>query len=406
MSVAVGIDIGAYKHAVAVCREGEREADRRTLEIGANRAGFQQLGRWMRALSEPVSVVVMESSGHYWFNLASHLQQGGLPVALINPLESKYFGKRRMQRSKSDPADARTLAALGMHDQPRVQTSLDQAELREAARFAMRLVREQAEVCQQIHRLIDLGFPELREAWDDPTCQSALAVLRKAPTARAVARLRPETLAGIKRPGEHRRAIGVAKAEQLHALAKESVAAPELEAQVAFEMRLLIQQYDFLERQICDAEARLATLVDGETARRLMTIPGVGPATAAALLAEIGDIWRFTDVDQLLAYAGVHPKEQSSGKKGQRPETSWTMAKTGNAYLRAAAYRIAIVGIQHNPVIRSYYARKRAAGKAPMNAVGHCMSKVLALVWGVWRSGRDFDPQHGEPTTLTRSYGI
>jgi transposase len=66
-------------------------------------------------------------------------------------------------------------------------------------------------------------------------------------------------------------------------------------------------------------------------------------------MAEIGDIHRFEDVDQLLAYAGVHPRERSSGKKGAIPETSWTMAKTGNAYVRVAAYRMAVVGIQHNP---------------------------------------------------------
>jgi len=397
MSVAIGVDIGAYKHAVAVCRSGEREADRRTIQIAANRAGFRQLAGWMGSLPEPVSLVVMESSGHYWYNLASHLHRAGIPVAVVNPLESKYFGKRRLQRSKSDKADARTLAALGMHDQPRVHRPLAQSELREAARFTMRLVREQAEVCQRIQRLIDLGFPELREAWEDPTCVSALAVLRKAPTAPAVSRLRLETLAALKRPGAGGRAIGRAKAEQLKTLAKESVAAPEMEAQVAFEMRLLIQQHDFLDRQIAEAETQLASLLDGETARRLLTIPGVGPATAATLLAEIGDIWRFADVDQLLAYAGVHPKEQSSGKKGERPETSWTMAKTGNAYLRAAAYRMAIVGITHNPVIRNHYARKRAAGKSAMNAVGHCMSKALSLVWGVWRSGQDFDPRHAEP---------
>jgi hypothetical protein len=62
------------------------------------------------------------------------------------------------------------------------------AELKEAARFAMRLVREQVQVCQRIQRLVDIGFPELREVWDDPTCVSALAVLRHAPTASAVAR--------------------------------------------------------------------------------------------------------------------------------------------------------------------------------------------------------------------------
>ncbi len=65
MSVAVGIDIGAYKHAVAVCRSSEREADRRTMQISANRAGFRQLASWMETLAEPVSLVVMESSGCY-----------------------------------------------------------------------------------------------------------------------------------------------------------------------------------------------------------------------------------------------------------------------------------------------------------------------------------------------------
>jgi transposase len=399
MSVAVGIDIGAYKHAVAICRPGEREAERKAVRISANRQGFGELEVWMASQAEPVGVVVMESSGHYWFNLASHLRRQGYPVAVVNPLEAKYFAKSRLQRSKSDPADARTLAALGMRDQPRTSEPLLGAELKEAARFAMRLVEEQGKVCQRIQRLVDIGFPELREVWDDPTCVSALAVLRKAPTATAVARMSLEKLAQVRRPGDGGRAIGPAKAGHLKGLAQTTVAAPELEAQVGFEMRLLIAQYDMLERQIAEADARAASLLDGDVARRLLSIPGVGASTVAVLMAEIGDIWRFNDVDQLLAYAGVHPKEQSSGKKGANPETSWTMAKTGNAYLREAAYRMAVVGIQHNPIIRSHYARKRAAGKSAMNAVGHCMSKALAIVWGVWRGGKNFDPAHGSAGT-------
>ena len=293
MSVAVGVDIGAYKHAVAVCRQGVREAERKALKISANRQGFEELEAWMARQPESVGMVVMESSGHYWFNLASHLRRRGYEVAVVNPLEAKYFAKSRLQRSKSDPADARTLAALGMRDQPRTSDPLVGAELKQASRFAMRLVREQAQACQRIQRLVDIGFPELREAWDDPTCMSALAVLRKAPTAKAVARLRLDTLAKVKRPGDGARAIGPAKAAQLKQLATESVAAPELEAQVTFEMQLLISQYDLYEQQITAAEKNLQNLLDGETARRLLTIPGVGPATAATLIAEIGDIWRF-----------------------------------------------------------------------------------------------------------------
>jgi transposase len=179
---------------------------------------------------------------------------------------------------------------------------------------------------------------------------------------------------------------------RLQAAAAGSIAVAELDAEVAFEVGLLLDQFDLLERQIEAADRRVAGLLDGETARRLQTIPGVGPSIAATLLAEIGDIGRFDDVDQLLAYAGVHPAERSSGKKGASPETAWHMSKAGNSHLRAAAYRMAIVGVAHNPVIAAHYARKRAAGKSKMNAIGHCMRKALSLVWGVWRGGQDFDP--------------
>ena len=391
----VGIDIGAYQHAVAVCRDGEVDAARRVVRIGAGRAGFDELDRLLESVA-PIERVVMESSGHYWFALASHLRRHEVPVAVINPVASKYFARRRMQRAKSDPADARTLAALAMVDRPRTRDALQGAELREAARFAMGLVQEQARVCQRILRLVDIGFPELREAYDDPGCASALALLRVAPTARAAARRRPETLAKARTAGGA--VVGPKKTALIQAAARTTVAPPELDQQVAFEMALLIAQHDFLERQIAQADARVAGLLDGALVRRLRTIPGVGPAIVATLIAEIGDIFRFDDFDQLVAFAGVHAAERSSGTKGADPETSWHMAKTGNAYLRAALYRMALVGTQHNPVIRHHYQRKRNEGKSKMNALGHCMKKALAIVWGVWRSGHDFVVPEGIPS--------
>ena len=383
----IGIDVGKRQHIAAICHQGEREARKTVFRFSADRAGLASLERWMGQQGE-IGRAVLESSGHYHLNLAAALQRQGVPVAVVNPIESKYFGKRRLQRTKSDPADARTLALLAMVDQPEPRDVLAGAELREAARFAMALVNERGRVCQKITRLIELGFPELEQAYDDPTCTSALAVLRQAPTAGAVARKRTATLALAARPGGGR-VIGAKKASQIHDLATDTIAAPELERQIAFQMRLLIAQYDLLSAQIAEAEAHLATLLDGELVRRLRTIPGVGPAICATLIAEIGDIRRFERFDQLVAYVGVHPAEKSSGETGG-PETSWRMSKAGNAYLRTALYQLAIVGIQHNPIIRTHYARKRAQGKSKMNAVGHCMKKGLAIVWGVWRSGEDF----------------
>jgi transposase len=369
-------------------------ADREVVRVSQSRAGFTGLDAWLERQAEPVTLVTMESSGHYWMPLASHLRRRDVPVAVVNPLAAKYFAKSRLARTKSDPADARSLAEMAMRDTPPARDPLAGVELRQAARFAMTLVTEQARVCQRLVRLVELGFPELGELFDDPTCRTAREVLRVAPTARAAARRRTATLANANGGPGHRR-LGTAKAERLQVAAADSIAVPELEAEVAFEVGLLLDQYDLLERQIADADARVAALLDGEIARRLQTIPGVGPAIAATLLAEIGDIGRFGDFDQLLAFAGVHPAERSSGRKGANPETAWHMSKAGNSHLRAAAYRMAIVGVQHNPVIAAHYARKRAAGKSKMNALGHCMRKALSIVWGVWRNGQDFDPNWG-----------
>ena len=93
-------------------------------------------------------------------------------------------------------------------------------------------------------------------------------------------------------------------------------------------VRSRLDQYDVLERQIADADRSAVSLLDD-------------------------DITRFTDLDQLLAYAGVHPAERSSGRKGSGPETAWHMSKAGNSHLRAAAYRMAVVGIAHDPVVAS-----------------------------------------------------
>jgi transposase len=392
--LTVGIDIGAKQHAVARCREGQDKADREVLRLSQDRAGYERLDAWLAGQAEPVGLVAMESSGHYWMALASHLRRQGVPVAVVNPLSAKYFAKSRLSRTKSDPADARSLALMAMRDRPVARDPLAGAELRQAARFAMTLVTEQARVCQRLVRLVELGFPELGELFDDPACRTAREVLRVAPTAAAARKRRVSTLAEANAGPGHRR-LGTTRAERLRAAAVRSIAVPELDAEVAFEVGMLLDQYDLLERQIADADVHVAGLLDSELARRLRTIPGVGPSIAATLIAEIGDIHRFHDLDQLLAYAGVHPAERSSGRKGAAPETSWHMSKAGNAHIRAALYRLAVVGVTHNPVIAAHYARKRSAGKSKMNALGHCMAKALSLVWGVWRNGTDFDPAWG-----------
>src|SRR5207244_9073636 len=94
------------------------------------------------------------------------------------------------------------------------------------------------------------------ELFEDPTCETALAVLRHSPTARSAGRRHLNTLANSVRPGGRRR-LGQVKAKRLQELARETIAPPELDAQAALEVQLLIEQYDLLGRQIEVAEQRV-----------------------------------------------------------------------------------------------------------------------------------------------------
>ena len=60
---SVGIDIGTRQHVAAICRQGERTADKPVLRFGGDSAGFLELPRWLQRHG-PIDRVVMESSGH------------------------------------------------------------------------------------------------------------------------------------------------------------------------------------------------------------------------------------------------------------------------------------------------------------------------------------------------------
>lgn len=393
----IGIDIGGRMHVVARCRDGQPRADREILRVSQSRGGFAALDAWLERQPEPVTLVTMESSGHYWMPLASHLRRREVPVAVVNPLAAKYFARSRLGRTKSDPADARSLAEMAMRDTPPARDPLTGAELRQAARFAMTLVTEQAKVCQRLIRLVELGFPELGELFDDPTCRTAREVLRIAPTARSAARRRPTTLANANAGPGHRR-LGQAKAERLQTAAAETIAVPELEAEVAFEVGLLLDQYDLLERQIEEADRRVASLLDSETARRLQTIPGVGPSIAATLLAEIGDCRaRFPDPESLACLAGVAPSTRSSGR-----HHAVTYRWASNKKLRDALCDFAGDSWQSNAWAETRYRELRAAGKSHPHSERILARSWAHIIWRCWQDHTPYDPaRHGAHQRLT-----
>lgn len=140
----------------------------------------------------------------------------------------------------------------------------------------------------------------------------------------------------------------------------------------------------WLERELADLDRDLRDAVQASPLWReqddlLRSVPGIGPATALTLLAEVPELGHL-DRKAIAALVGVAPLACESGAlRGRR--VVWG----GRARVRAALYLAALVATKHNPVIRAFYERLCAAGKPKKVALTACMHKLLLIAHAILR---------------------
>lgn len=122
----------------------------------------------------------------------------------------------------------------------------------------------------------------------------------------------------------------------------------------------------------------------------LDSIPGIGEATAAALLAEVPDIKQYKSARRVAAFARLVPRERQSGSSVRGRVR---LSKIGNARLRKALYFPAVTALRCSPFFQAWAEGLRQRGKSKMTVVGAAMRKLLHLAYGVLKTGRPFDPE-------------
>jgi len=157
--------------------------------------------------------------------------------------------------------------------------------------------------------------------------------------------------------------------------------------------RDISQHIRWLEKRLANVEGDLQDAVASSPlyqakADLLRSVPGIGPVTTLTLLATLPELGHLSR-HQIAALVGVAPMNRDSGTlRGKR------MVWGGRAPVRAALYMAALVGIKHNPVLREFYQRLRAAGKPFKVAVTACMRKLLTILNAMLHQNRRWDPQH------------
>lgn len=175
---------------------------------------------------------------------------------------------------------------------------------------------------------------------------------------------------------------------QLHALLQWPVAVAAVQEQLAQVILGLDQHLETLERAIADV------LADGAwsaSAAHLQSIPGVGLVTAAWLLVATVNFSTCATPEAAAHYAGLAPMDRASGSsiRGRAQ-----IGHAGNGRLRTALYMATLSAAQHNPVIKTFYARLRAAGKPVKVARCAAARKLLHLAFAVVTKEQDFNPSY------------
>lgn len=355
LHLVVGVDIAQETHvARAVSFRGIALGS--PLEFGNHSEGFSCFRRWIQDLLKSYQlskvIVGMEPTGHYWLSLARWLQDNGIEAVLVNPhLVKRNKENRDNTPSKSDRKDALVIADMiknGYYSPVRFNSEAYE-ELRILMANRDTVTKRLNSAVNQIHRWVDIVFPELRQVFKVLTCTSAIATLRLFPLPKDISLLtRDEVIAGWKQ--YVKRHAGLQRAEQLITLAKRSVGSTQALHAYKLHLSQLLEEYDLAQRQLKEIENELQIVLGRiPYAIEMLAIPGINTTSLAGVLGEAGDLSGYAHGNALLRHAGLNLAEASSGKwRGKM-----VLSKRGRPRLRRFLYLMTMCMVMTNPAVRA-----------------------------------------------------
>ncbi len=311
-TLVVGIDIGSTTQYA-------RAFDWRGIELGKvfkfsnSREGFDSFKNWMQWLQDKNKksdvIVGIEPTGHCWFDLGAYLEDECILLVMVNPYAVKQTKELDdNSQSKNDNKDPKVIAKLvieGRYSAPYTPDGV-YADLRIMAANRKRLNRELIQIKNRFARWFAVYFPEYTEVFGDYEAQSSMLVLKRACTPEAIVNLGAENINQIWRDAKLR-AVGKKRATTLCEAAKRSIGLKKGTLATEYEMKLLLQDYEYKMAQLDSIMEEIESLCKKiPESEHLLAIKGIGLITVAGFLAEVGDARRFESPRQIQNWPDPH----------------------------------------------------------------------------------------------------
>ena len=388
---AVGIDVSKGKSMVAILRPfGEIVYS--PFEIKQTSHDINSLVDLIHSV-DGESRVVMEHTGRYYEVLAHQLSEADIFVSTINPKLIKDFDNDSLRKVKSDKADAVKIARYALDKWQNLKQYSLMDELRNQLKTMNRqfgfYMKHKTAMKNNLIGILDQTYPGVNTYFDSPTrSNGSQKWVDFASTYWHVDCVRKMSLNAFtahyqKWCKRKKYNFSKSKAEEIYGKAKELV--PVLPKD-EITKRIIKQAVDQLNSASSTVE-ELRTLMN-DTASKLpeypivMAMNGVGPSLGPQLMAEIGDVTRFTHKGAITAFAGVDPGVNESGTYSQK---SVPTSKRGSSDLRKTLFLVMDVLIktmpQEDPVYQ-FLDKKRSQGKPYYVYMTAGANKFLRIYYG------------------------
>ena len=389
---AVGIDVSKRKSTVVILQPGGKTVVK-PFDVPHLAAPFQSLKDLISDLDGDIRIV-MECTGRYYEPVARELSRAGFFVSAVNPqLIHGFQGQvNPLRKVKTDKADSVKIARYTLDSWAKLKQYSLLDELRSQLKTMNRqfdfYMKHKTAMKNNLIGLIDLTYPGVNAYFDSPAREDGSQkwgdFIDTYWHVDCVRRMSLEAFTDHYRKWCSRRKYNFsrAKAEEIHGKAKELI--PVLPKDT-FTKRILKQAVEQL-NAVSQTVEQLRSLMN-ETASLLpeypvvMAMKGVGPSLGPQLMAEIGDVTRFTHKGAITAFAGVDPGVNDSGDYSQK---SVRASKHGSPVLRKTLFQIMDVLIKTKPddAVYLFMDKKRAQGKPYYVYMTAGANKFLRVYYG------------------------
>lgn len=158
----------------------------------------------------------------------------------------------------------------------------------------------------------------------------------------------------------------------------------------------MFRSLEEIRAHVTNLEKQIAhTIKETPTYKILLSLPGVGPVTAAAIYAEVGDFKRFGTPSALISYAGIYPKERSSGDMKRYGSISKAGSKVLRYSIIEAAMRVRDTETSHN--LYTHYQSAKDRNKTAKQARIVVAHKLLTIAWHLMNRGIQYNDHLVKP---------